>query len=122
MSRSLGDIGEDKATAYLQNLGYRVISRNYLTKLGELDVVAIKEDILAIVEVKARKNYDYGRPSDFVNDKKQLRIKRTSEIFIKDKKLFDLQVRFDVCEVNLSNGQINYIENAFWAPILISNL
>lgn len=113
MSRSLGDIGEDKATAYLQNLGYRVISRNYLTKLGELDVVAIKEDILAIVEVKARKNYDYGRPSDFVNDKKQLRIKRTSEIFIKDKKLFDLQVRFDVCEVNLSNGQINYIENAF---------
>lgn len=50
--RRFGDIGEEKACEYLSGKGYRILERNYLTKFGEIDIVARKGDVLVFVEVK----------------------------------------------------------------------
>ncbi len=109
-----GLLGEEIASKYLISEGYKIIDRNYRTKIGEIDIIAIKSQILVFVEVKARTNIDYGYPYEAVNWKKQQKIINSSLIYLKQKNLNNHQVRYDIIEVFLSGEtKINHIENAF---------
>lgn len=113
-NREKGLLGENMASEFLSKKGYRIIDRNYRTKIGEIDIVAKKDNILVFVEVKTRANTNYGFPYEAVNRKKLNRIVRTSFIYMKENKYVGYQMRYDIIEVFLSNSiKINHIENVF---------
>lgn len=117
MNRRIGLIGEELAANYIKNRGYDVLERNYRTKLGELDIIAINQNVIIFIEVKTRTSSVYGMPSEAVNYKKQRRIRKLSQQYILyknlDKSCFNY--RFDIIEVKLvgKKYKIVHIENAF---------
>lgn len=113
---SIGYRGETAACKSLKSKKYKIIKRNYRKKCGEIDIVAQKEETLIFVEVKTRKNDEYGAPCEFVTRPKQEKIIKTAKFFITENNI-DANVRFDVIEVYHDENKIVktvHIENAFW--------
>ena len=113
-----GNWGEDRAALNLRLHGYKVVERNFRCRQGEIDIIARKGDIVAFVEVKQRKNADFGEAREFVTFSKQRRVIAAAELWLL-KTRCELQPRFDVIEVYAPEGtktllpEINHIENAF---------
>lgn len=97
--KNVGDIGENFAADMLTNSGFRVIERNYRTKAGEIDIIAIKDGVLHFVEVKTRNGDQYGYPSEAVTLTKQMRIKRAAEQYLQGRRMQWNKISFDVYEV-----------------------
>lgn len=83
MSRKIGQIYEDRARAYLEALGFRILEQNYNTKYGEIDLITIEGDTLVFIEVKYRTSDTHGRAYTFVTPQKIAKIKRTAWHYIK---------------------------------------
>lgn len=113
-NRAKGDLGEKLACNYLIEKGYNIINKNYRNKLGEIDIIAKKENIIAFIEVKARSNTNYGYPYEAVNNKKQRKIIDVANSYMKYYNLRNYKFRFDIIEVYFKSRQINHIKNAFW--------
>lgn len=111
--REVGDFGEEITASYLEKNGYRILDRNYTKPFGEIDIIAIKGDVISFVEVKTRKSDDFAYAAEAVDFYKQERIKRASQAFLMERKLTDFLISFDISEVYLDTRKINYIENAF---------
>lgn len=107
-----GASGETLVCEYLIKNKYKLIERNFKNKIGEIDIIAQKDDYIVFVEVKSRDTLSFGRPSEAVNYYKQQKIKKVALSYLKFKHLMDCAVRFDVAEV-LDGKLDNYIENAF---------
>lgn len=106
--------GEKLAVEYLLTKGYTVLEKNWRFKKAEIDIIAIKNNDLIIVEVKSRSNNYYGNPQDFVNSKKiALLVEAANEYVIR--KDLDVNVRFDIISVlgKSKNYQIDHFEDAF---------
>lgn len=112
-NKQKGNIGELIATIYLKLKGYDILDRNFLVRGGEIDIVARKNDEIAIVEVKTRKDDKYGTPKEAVNYYKKKHLIFAAECYIKRNCLFDKKVRFDVIEVYFPLFKINHIKHAF---------
>lgn len=109
-----GLYGENLASKHLISKGYKIIDRNYRTKIGEIDIIAIKSRVIVFVEVKTRSSTKYGFPYEAVNKKKQDRIIKSSFVYIKQNNIRDYQIRYDIIEVYLhEDSKINHIENVF---------
>ena len=113
IKRLIGDRGERKVARLYVTKGYKIIARNFSCRYGELDIVALKGNTVAIVEVKTRKNENYAQAKEFVDFKKQNRIKNTTDIFLQKHNMSEYLIRFDVAEVYMESGKINIIEQAF---------
>ena len=116
-TKTIGDIGEEYAVNYLKKHRYKILSRHYRKRFGEIDIIAEKKGTVAFVEVKTRHENPLTRPFEAVDTKKQEKIYRTSLAYIYENDL-DCQYRFDVCEVYVNRDtlkliQINYFDNAF---------
>ncbi|WP_130806940.1 YraN family protein [Senegalia massiliensis] len=109
-----GNIGEEKAIKYLINKNYKILEKNFTTKIGEIDIIAKDNDIVVFIEVKSRLNSKYGSPYEAVNFKKQRKIINTAKLYSKYNKLYDTQFRFDILEYYINENKINHIINAFW--------
>jgi Holliday junction resolvase-like predicted endonuclease len=90
---SIGRIGEEILTGYLQNRGYRIVERNYTRKCGEIDIIAQKDDVLHFVEVKAgtwrspvwpTEGADVYRPEDHFHLKKRARMLCTIRVYLRE--------------------------------------
>jgi len=66
----LGKQGEEHAVAFLQSNGYDILETNWVFQKAEVDIIAFKNNILAVVEVKTRSSLEFGLPQDFVKPKK----------------------------------------------------
>jgi putative endonuclease len=112
---NLGKLGEDEALDFLVKNGYKIIARNYRTKLGEVDIIASDRDTFCFVEVKARRTCIRGTPAEAVSGVKQNQISKAALQFIKDKGLWGKKARFDVVSVIYSGGKVqsDLIKNAF---------
>jgi putative transposase len=113
--RQLGNYGEDLAAAALKKQGYKILERNYVTPLGEIDLVGRQGKTLVIVEVKTRKSTRFGSPQEAVSAAKQAKLRRLADYYLKDKRLTGASVRFDVVAVTLADAapRIEIIANAF---------
>ncbi|MBW7960039.1 hypothetical protein B6D29_04895 [Microgenomates bacterium UTCPR1] len=80
--RSLGKIGEQKASVYLKEKGYSVIHKNFRSRLGEIDIVAKKDMTIYFVEVKLRTNLSKGQPYEAVTKIKLSHLKRAAQYFL----------------------------------------
>ena len=114
LRKLLGRSGEDRAATHLAKIGYRVLERNYRTKMGEIDLIALDRDMVVFVEVKTRTSDAYGAPELAVDVRKQRRMVKAALTWLKQKKLHQMACRFDV--VAISGGddaQIEVIRDAF---------
>lgn len=110
----LGQQGEEIIVQYLKKLGFTIISQNYKSRFGEIDIIASNETVLAFVEVKFRKDSKVYL-SDLISYSKQQKIIKTALTYISKNNLSHIIYRFDVALLNLVENKIelNYIENAF---------
>jgi putative transposase len=113
--RQLGDYGEDLAAAALKHQGYKILERNYVTPLGEIDLIARQGEVLVVVEVKTRKSTRFGSPQEGVSVTKQGRLRRLAEYYLKANRLTGSPVRFDVVAVTLAGDEplVEIIPDAF---------
>ncbi|MBE7029535.1 MAG: YraN family protein [Ruminococcaceae bacterium] len=111
--REKGYLGESIASLYLSLKGYKILKRNYTLKGGEIDIIASKNDEIVIIEVKTRKNDNFGAPKEAVDKNKAKHIIYGAKVFLNKNFLFDKKVRFDIIEVYLPKLKINHIKHAF---------
>ncbi len=118
-SKTLGAWGESLAAVFLEKKGCRIIDRNYRCPYGEIDLIAERGELLLFVEVKLRKSARFARAAEFVDKRKQERLRVTAEYWLMEYDTI-LQPRFDVIEVYAPYGmdtkhpEIYHWEEAFW--------
>ncbi len=114
-TRAIGNSGERQAVSFLQRQGFAILDRNYVFNHGEVDVVAKDGDELVFVEVKIRRNTQFGSPEESVTPAKQELIRRTAEGYIHEKKLNNIFCRFDVVAITIEKGIKKFVhyKNAF---------
>ena len=111
----LGKLGEELALEFLEKNGYTILETNWTFQKAEVDIIAQKDTVLAVIEVKTRSSIEFGLPQDFVKPKKiQLLVKAINEYVISND--LDLEVRFDIIAIQKENKGflIEHIEDAFY--------
>ncbi|MBQ8228850.1 MAG: YraN family protein [Clostridia bacterium] len=108
--------GELYAARYLRDNGYKIIAGNYRRRVGEIDIIAQKDNTVCFVEVKTRGEDPMFAPSEAVDALKQEKIRATAGLFM-NKFGGENNVRFDVVEVildkNFNKLSLNHIKDAF---------
>lgn len=111
----LGKFGEELAVDFLEKNGYEILETNWVFDKAEIDIIAQKNGILAVVEVKTRSSIEFGLPQDFVKPKKiKLLLKAIDEYVVQND--LDVEVRFDIIAIHKEgeNFNIEHIEEAFY--------
>lgn len=112
-STNLGREGEKRAKRYLESKGYIIRDCNWRFQKLEIDLVAEKDNTLVFVEVKSRKNEDFGEPELFVNMKKQKHLIRAANAYIEEFQITQ-EARFDIISINNRQQEVIHIEGAFF--------
>lgn len=116
-NKEIGSYGETLSINYLIRNGYFILDKNYRNRLGEIDIICKKDDILVFIEVKSRYTNTYGSPIESVTYYKQKQIIKISKLYITLKKYTNINIRYDVIEVVFNNKNqlfnINHISDAF---------
>ena len=113
-----GAWGEALAAEYLRKKHYRILAVNYRSRFGEIDLIAANSRFLVFVEVKLRRSAGFATAREYVNFRKQDRIRMTASIYL-SRFPTRLQPRFDVIEVYAPQGvhtihpEILHLEDAF---------
>jgi len=114
LTKLLGKEGEDQAARFLMKQGYRIIERNYRTRSGEIDLIALHDGAVVFIEVKTRTSNAFGAPELAVNPRKQQRMVKAALGYIKYKKLYQVPCRFDVVAITTAaEKEVELIQNAF---------
>lgn len=116
--KALGDWGEAQVAAWLRRRGCTILASQFRCRYGEVDLIARKGELVCFVEVKTRTRTDLALPREYVDRRKQERLRTTAQYYLSAEGL-DCPVRFDVAEVCTDGSfapegtRITYIENAF---------
>ncbi|HXI21246.1 MAG TPA: YraN family protein [Gemmatimonadales bacterium] len=112
--------GEEEAARYLTRSGFAILDRNVRTRAGEIDLVAKDGKTLVFVEVKTRRDLEGDPPQAAVNTRKQNRLGKLAQGYLKLKRLRHVPCRFDVVAVIFNDDgalkAIRHIPNAFSVP------
>ena len=117
-SKISGAWGEALAAEYLRKKRYKILAQGYSCRFGEIDLIAQDRKNLIFVEVKLRKAADFARARDYVDKRKQDRIRVTASLYLSQNPT-NLQPRFDVIEIYAPDGPqtekpaISHLEDAF---------
>ncbi len=113
-----GAWGEALAAEYLRRERYKIVASNYRSRFGEIDLIAENRRFLVFVEVKLRKSSDFAQAMEYVDAKKQDRLRTTAALYL-SRNPTRLQPRFDVIEIYAPEGtattqpEIHHMEDAF---------
>lgn len=117
-TKLLGAWGEAVAAEYLRKRHYKIIANGYRSRFGEIDLIAKDRKTLVFVEVKLRKNDSYTKARDYVDKRKQDKLRLTASLYLSENPC-DLPARFDVIEIYAPDGtttahpDIYHMEDAF---------
>jgi len=115
---NIGKFGEDVASKYLEEKGYKIKERNYRTFLGEIDIISEYKGNLIFVEVKTRRSDRFGYPEEAINFNKQRKIIKNALCYLAKYNLWEKNYCFDVILVSISNHKdvkrLKHIRNAFY--------
>ena len=106
MSRAKGNIAEDRAVVYLEEHGYFIAERNFYSRFGEIDIIAMRDDVLHFVEVKSGE--DYEKAIQNITPTKLSRLIKTAHVYMKKNGL-DVDFMLDALVVTPQN--IELVEN-----------
>ena len=102
----IGNYGERVAAAVLRRHGYRVLTRNYKTTGGEIDLICRHGEILAFVEVRSRAGELFGRPAESIDARKEEALRYAARRYLELLDREDIRYRFDAVEVRLKTGEV----------------
>lgn len=110
-----GNLGETLATQYLQNLGYKILERNWrYSKFGEIDIIAVEKNTLIFVEVKTRRGLAFGHPFEAINPKKVHQVQSIAKAYMAQESCKYKNCRLDGISIILSNPpKIEHLKNIF---------
>ena len=114
----LGPWGEALAADYLRKKRYTIVASRFRSRFGEIDLIAKNRAYLVFVEVKLRKNSNFAQAREFVDRRKQDRIRTTAMLYL-SRYPTNLQPRFDVIEIYAPQGmetkspELHHLEDAF---------
>lgn len=110
----LGKAGEEMAVNFLKEKGYEIVARNFRFQKAEVDIIARKEGVLAVIEVKTRSTPDFGDPESFVKHRQIQSLVKAIDYFVVDHDL-DVDVRFDIIAIvqDPSGTTLEHLEDAF---------
>ena len=117
-SKYLGAWGEALAAEYLRKKKYQVVAAGYHSRFGEIDLIVQNKRFPVFVEVKLRKNADFAKAMEYVDRRKQDKIRVTASVYLSQNPT-NLQPRFDVIEIYAPEGmetarpEIRHLEDAF---------
>ncbi len=106
MSRVKGNLAEDKACKFLDKNGFFIVERNFYSRFGEIDIIAVKDEVLHFVEVKSAVDYELAVQN--ITPRKLFRLIRTGDVYLKKNKIKSLYV-YDALIV--TPKKIWYLEN-----------
>ena len=110
--RQTGTLAENTAAAFLESQGFTIVARNFLRRVGELDIVARQGDLLVVAEVRTRASEAYGGAAASIGPAKQRRIVMTTALFLqRHREYARCRVRFDVLIVR--DGRVEWLKHAF---------
>jgi putative endonuclease len=110
-----GKLAELKSAIFLRDNGYELLDTNYISRFGEIDIIAKDKKYIIFVEVKMRESDSYVKPREYVDEFKQQKMAATANFYLSTHPT-RLQPRFDVIEVICHNYEIKsikHLENAF---------
>ncbi len=112
----IGIKGEQLAAEFLLNKGYIIIERNWRAGKKEVDIIAFKDNVLAVIEIKTRSSNDLLFPEEAVNRKKKDNLRAAAAVFVSDKPQY-INIRYDIISVLMEFGtakEIIHFEEAFY--------
>ena len=107
LHNELGRTGEQLAAEYLSGLGYTVLTQNWRHFRYEIDVVAVKDEVLHFIEVKTRQTTTFGLPEEDVGRKKLHCLIQAGEAFLARYPQWK-RVQFDVLSISIVKSEISY--------------
>ena len=115
-NKEIGKYGEEIVSRYLENLGYIIICRNFITSTAEIDIISIDKDEYVFIEVKTIISKKYGDGIEAINENKKRHILNATRYFIYKNHLENKNIRFDVIEVyiNQKHKVINHVKRVFF--------
>lgn len=109
-----GQTGEDMAAAFLENKGFKILERNFRAGQSEIDIIAMDKDCLVFVEVRLRKNADFGLPEQSMSKAKMNALKRGAESYMRKRNWLG-DVRFDfVAIIQKPDLDIEHFQDIFY--------
>lgn len=112
---TLGQLGENAAEEYLKTKDYNIVTRNFRTRMGEIDIVCKKNGTFVFVEVKSRVGDIKGKPYEAVNKIKLAHLKKAIYYFLIKNKIHDSKLRIDVVSIEFfadrSINSLRHFEN-----------
>ena len=122
-TREQGEFTESLACQFLENKGFKFIERNFNCRFGEIDLIMQDNDSLVFVEVRYRRNNNFGSGAETITANKQSKLIKTASAYLqRHAKLNQYPARFDVISItgpiettNIENIKFDWIENAFGA-------
>ena len=116
-TKATGDYTENIAANYLKTQGLTELARNFHCKMGEIDLIMQSEQTLVFVEVKYRKNNNFGGALAAVSAAKQKKLQKSANFYLQKQQLnaYNTPCRFDVVAIegSLASPQITWLKNAF---------
>ena len=114
-NQTFGAWGEDLVAEWYVKSGYDIVARNWRCRQGEIDIIAIRDLVLVICEVKTRATADFGSPALAVDANKQQRLRRLAAHWLSENPTTRVSVRFDVAAVvgPKEDVSLEVIESAF---------
>jgi len=112
----VGKTAEDFAKEYFIKMGYKILTQNFRSRYGEIDLIVQKKQGITFVEVKFRSSFDFGLPQEFVIKRKQAKIRKTATKYLVEKNLWNkVDCHFDVISVYEEKGKLalEHIKDAF---------
>jgi putative endonuclease len=111
----LGKEGESLAVDFLRRNGYSILETNWIYQKAEVDILARKDDLLAVIEVKTRSSIAMGLPQDFVKPKKIRLLVKAVNAYVQEQ-AWEVTVRFDIIAIHQLEGQtvLEHLEDAFY--------
>ena len=103
---NFGSKAENIASGLLLQNGYKIIDRNFHSRFGEIDIVALKDNTLIFIEVKARQSLRYGMPEEAVTRQKLYKIRRTGEYYSILHPELPKKLRIDVVALIIEDEQV----------------
>ena len=104
---SVGKYGEDRATEFLERLGYQVVGRNWRCNVGEIDIIARDHDCLVFAEVKTRTRVGFGHPFEAITNAKMQKMRQLAGEWCRAHEIASVQVRLDAISVLLTGGRVH---------------
>ena len=112
---NLGKKGEGIAVAFLRKKGFTILDRNYRFRKAEIDIIAMGEGFLVVLEVKTRSGAFYESLAESIPKQKVRRLIAAADQYVREKK-YEMEIRFDVIQVILgdSGHVVHHIKDAFY--------